>query len=131
MGPHWTEKQQPNKTERVKRNHYQQYCQDNDLHLLPLIFETYGRWGPELEIFVKQTVNKTMWERRGKSIKFSVLNDSWVKRLSVCLQIMNSKMLNSRALSAAGGDILSRDAKFNSNIRVSEVRVNYSVNRNK
>jgi hypothetical protein len=112
--------------ENFKRNKYSQFCSDNDLHFTPLIFETYGTWGPELITFVEKVV-KTSWHKRGKSIKYSVWMEFWVKRLSVCLQVNNAKLLNSRALSAAGGTFLrDKTVSFTDTVRHSEVCVSYN-----
>jgi len=82
-------------SEMSKRREYAEMSKQNNLHFVPLAFETYGRWGKELISFFEKNV-MTGWRKSGQCTPLAVMKEYWKKRLSVNLQVMNARMFLQR-----------------------------------
>ena len=111
--------------ENAKNRKYCDLATANEMHFVPLVFESWGRWGKQLIDFVDSNVQKA-WQTRGRSIPFAVLKQYWIKRIAVTLQVMNARMFLKRTLRVSSGDLQYDDAQYD-NILNSNVRVSYGV----
>lgn len=70
---------------------YSKLAEQNDLHFMPIIFETYGRWGKYLTQYFEANV-EAGWRKNAHGIPLSTVKEYWKKRISVNLQVMNARM---------------------------------------
>lgn len=74
-----------------KMRDYSKLADQNDLHFMPIIFETYGRWGKYMTQFFDASV-EAGWQKNATGIPLSTIKEYWKKRISVTLQVMNARM---------------------------------------
>lgn len=81
--------------EKLKVSEYGELAAENNHHLIPAVFETFGTWSPEMVLFFDE-VCKKIWARKGKSVPLSIIKEYWKKRISCMVQITNARLLLNR-----------------------------------
>ena len=84
-----------------KKADYDTLCNANNLHFVPVIFETYGKWGKLGDTLIEDLIDKAA--HNDTDIPTSVLKDFWRKRISLELQRENARQMISRMERAKKG----------------------------
>ncbi len=109
--------------ERFKTSKFGGLAENNNMIFVPLVFETYGRWGNQTIIFVDQLVHKGR-NIHSNHIQFAILREYWKKRISVQVQIVQAMLMLSRISRINSGAKFCRDeAYFTDNILDARVNI--------
>jgi len=111
------------KREISKNTTYLKPANNNNLHFIPVVFETHGRVGNDAIKLIEDLI-KRGWNTHGRVMPLSVIREYWNKRISVALQKGNARMLLGRTAKIYQGAAFEHDDAYRAdNLRDAQVVV--------
>lgn len=108
--------------ENKKNKQYKKIANNNNLHFIPCVAESYGRLGKQFINLIDDLIKAANTNNNNSNIPHSLSVEYWYKRLSCVLQISNARMILDRTARIAGGSVLHNDeARFDDTILYSRV----------